>query len=152
MYFLVRLLICPFWSCIKPSSLVIVRALRWKYGRVYSSPRQKCITRNWALVPSPPSWGLMAKTTEIIRSKWLSLRMHVTSLTCYFDAFDEEMVVYLTIWTMSDIENPSKVSFAVVYLECVSGGRKNIEMLWSYGLSFLCGIQLFFVDRDWQKE
>ena len=46
--------------------------------------------------PSPPSWILTAKTAAIRRSNPLSLFMYVTSLTCDFGAFDEEMVVSLT--------------------------------------------------------
>ena len=47
--------------------------------------------------PSPPSWGLMAKTSEIKRSKPLSLFIYAMSLTCDVGDFDEEMVLYLTI-------------------------------------------------------
>ena len=47
--------------------------------------------------PSLPTWGLMKKTTEIIRSKPLPLFIYVMSFTFDFGAFDEDMVVSLTI-------------------------------------------------------
>ena len=43
--------------------------------------------------------------------------MYVTSLTFDFGDFDDYMVVSLTILTLSDLENASKFSFAVTYLE-----------------------------------
>ena len=55
--------------------------------------------------------------------------MYVTILTYDFDVFDEDMEVSLTICTLSALGNASKFSFAVAYLECVSGGRRNLEML-----------------------
>ena len=55
--------------------------------------------------------------------------MYVTSLTCDFGAFDEEMVVSLIIWNQSDLENASKISYDVAYLECVSGGKRNLLIL-----------------------
>ena len=101
--------------------------------------------------PSTPSWGLMAKTTAIRRSKQLSLFMYVTILTYDFDVFDEDMEVSLTICTLSALENASKFSFAVAYLGCVSGGRINLDMLWCSALSFFHGGQILFVDRYYQK-
>ena len=78
--------------------------------------------------------------------------MCVTNLTCHFDAFDDEMVVSLTRWTLSALENYSEFSFAVTYLECVSGGRRNLVMSYFSDLSFLYGGQILFVERDWKKS
>ena len=72
-------------------------------------------------------------------------------LTCEFGGFDEDMVVSLTRLTLSAIENASKFSFSVEYLEYLSVGRITLEMLWCYAFSFFYGGQLFFVDIDWQK-
>ena len=76
--------------------------------------------------------------------------MYVTSLACDFGDFGEEMVVSLKK-NLSAPENVSQFSFAVEYLGCVSGGRRNLYMLWCYDLSFMYGGQLFFVDKYWQK-
>ena len=76
MYFPVRLLIFSFWSIINPNSLLIVIALRWKYGKGSTSLRQKGNTRSWALGPSYPSWGIMANKTSIKRFRCI-LIMHV---------------------------------------------------------------------------
>ena len=78
--------------------------------------------------PSTISWGLMTNTTAITRSTSLSLFMYVMSLKCYFGAFDEEMVVSLTRLTLTALENTPKFSFAVAYLECVSGGKRNLRI------------------------
>ena len=64
------------------------------------------------------------KKTNIRRSKPFLLCMYVTILTCDFGVFDDDMVVSLTRLTLSDVENASKISFSMAYLECVSGGRK----------------------------
>ena len=53
--------------------------------------------------------------------------MYVTSLTCGCVDFDDEMVVSLTRLTMSALDNSSKVSFAVAYLECVSVGLRKLS-------------------------
>ena len=127
-YFPVSLLICTVWYFTNTSSLLIERDLRWKYGRVSTSPRQKGITRSRALGPSHPIWGIMDKTNTIRISNPLSYYMWVTILTCDFGAFDDDMVVSLTIWTLSDLENASNFTFAVIYLEWVSGGRRNLVM------------------------
>ena len=71
----------------------------------------------------------MAKTTAIIRSKPLSLLISVTSFTCDFGFFDEEIVVSLTRLTLSALENASKFYFSVAYLGCMYGGRRNLDML-----------------------
>ena len=76
--------------------------------------------------PSTPSWGIMAKKKAIISSNPLSQYMYVTSLTCDFGTFDEEILVSLTRLTLSALDNASKFSFAVAYLECLYGGRRNI--------------------------
>ena len=55
--------------------------------------------------------------------------MYVTSLTCDFSDFDEEMVVSLTRGNLIALENDSKLSFVVEYLGCVSSVRRNLEML-----------------------
>ena len=94
----------------------------------------------------------MTKTTEIRRSKPMSLFMYVMSLTCDFGAFDEDIVVYLTIWTLSAIESSSLFSFSMEYLGCVSGGRRNLETFWCSALSYLYGGHLLFVDKDWRKS
>ena len=54
--------------------------------------------------------------------------MCLTSLICDFGAFGDEMVVYLTRLTLSALENASKLSFAMTYLEYVSCGRKKLVM------------------------
>ena len=54
--------------------------------------------------------------------------MFAIIFTCDVDAFNDGMVVSLTISTLSTLENSSKVSFAVTYLECVSSGRINLLM------------------------
>ena len=77
--------------------------------------------------------------------------MFVTSLTCDFGAFDDEIVVSLTTLTLSALENASKFSFAVTYFKRVSGGRINLVISQFSALSFLYGGQLLFVDRYWQK-
>ena len=123
----------------------------WKCGRVLPSPRKKVITRSWALGSSPPSWGLMSNTTAIRRSNPLSVFIHVISLTYNVGAFDEEMVIYLTIWTLSALENVSYFSFDVSNLGCVSGGRINKEILWCSDLRYFFGDQILFVDKYWQK-
>ena len=61
------------------------------------------------------------------------------SLTCYFGAFDDDMVVFLTRWTLSALENASIISFDAAYLECVSGGKRNLVMLQFSALRFLYG-------------
>ena len=63
--------------------------------------------------------------------------MYVMILTCDFGDFDEEMVVSLTRWTLSALENASNFSFSVANLGCVSGGRRNLDMLWCSDLSDL---------------
>ena len=45
-----------------------------------------------------------------------------------FGDFDNDMVLSLTILTLSTLENASKFYFAVTYLECVSGGNLNLVM------------------------
>ena len=78
--------------------------------------------------------------------------MFVTSLTCDFGAFDDEILVSLTILTISALENASKFSFAVTYFKRVSGGRINLVMSQFSALGFLYGGQILFVDRDFQNE
>ena len=151
-YLPVRLLIFTLWSCNRSTSLLIVRALRWSYRRVSTSPRRKDTTRSCYLVPSTPSWVLMAEKTTIRRSKKLSLFMYVTSLTWNFGAFDEDMVVYLIGLSLSALENSSKFSCDVAYLGCVYGGRINLEMLWCSALNLLYGGQILYVDGYWHKE
>ena len=51
------------------------------------------------------------------------------SLRCDFVDFADDMVVSLTRLTPSDLDNALKLSFAVAYLECVSGGRVNLVIL-----------------------
>ena len=55
--------------------------------------------------------------------------MCVTNLTHDFGAFDDDMMLSLTIWALSYPENASRFSFAVTYLECMSGGERNLVML-----------------------
>ena len=76
-----------------------------------------------------PSLRLMENTTEMRRLNTFSLFMYVTSLTCDFSDFDEEMVVSLTRGNLIALENDSKLSFVVEYLGCVSSVRRNLEML-----------------------
>ena len=78
--------------------------------------------------------------------------MWVINLTCDFGDFDYDMMVYLTIWIMSALDNASKFSFDMIYLELVSGGRRNLVMSSFSALRFLYGGQLLFVDRNWKKE
>ena len=64
-----RLLILPLWSWNRKTSLLIWIVMRWNCGRFSLSPRQKDITRYWAVGPSTPSLEFMVKTTAIRRSK-----------------------------------------------------------------------------------
>ena len=52
---------------------------------------------------------------------------------------------------MSALDNASKFSFDMIYLELVSGGRRNLVMSSFSALRFLYGGQLLFVDRNWKK-
>ena len=61
-------------------------------------------------------------------------------------------MISLTILTLSGLENATNVSFSVVYLECMSSGKRNLEMLRCSALIFFYGVQLFFADRDCQKS
>ena len=151
MYFPVRLLICTVYSLINTSSLLIVRALKWKYGRGFPSPRRKGITRYWDLVLSTLSWGFMNKITVIRSSNPFPYCMWVTSLTCDFGAFDDDMVVFLKIWTLSALENDSKLSFTVIYLEWVSGWRRSLVTSQFSAFSFSYSGHVLFVDRYWQN-
>ena len=63
--------------------------------------------------------------------------MYVTSLTCDFVTFDDEMVVYLTRLTLSAVENSSRFFFAVAYLKYVSGGRRNLVNWQDWSVLFL---------------
>ena len=54
--------------------------------------------------------------------------MYVTSLTCNYGVIDEEMVASLIKLTLSDLDNASNFPFAVVYVECVSCGRRDLVM------------------------
>ena len=148
-HFPVRLLIFPVLSSNRKLSLLIWRPLRWNCGIVSPSPRKKDITRSWGLSPSNPSWGLMTNTTAITRSTSLSLFMYVMSLKFYFGAFDEDMVLSLTRWNISSIENFSWFYFTVENLGYMSGGRRSLEMLWCSDLSDLYGGQLLFVGEYW---
>ena len=65
--------------------------------------------------------------------------MYVTILTYYFGAFDEDMVLYLTILTLIDLYNASYFSFAVKNLGCVFGGSIKEDMLICSYLSDLYG-------------
>ena len=96
-------------------------------------------------------WGIMSKKTAIIRSKPFLLFRYVMILTHDFGDFYEGMVISLTIWTLSVLENASTFSFAVPYLESLSRGRKSLDMLWCSALILLCSGHLLFVDRDWKK-
>ena len=51
--------------------------------------------------------------------------MYVMILTFDFDAFDEKMMLYLTRWTLSDINNASQFYFSVENLGCVSAGIRK---------------------------
>ena len=123
MYFSVIFFIFPFLSLINNSSLMISRYMRWKSSRDYPSPRRKGITRYWYFCPSLPSWGLMEKTTAIIISNVYPYWMLVTSLTCDVCGFDDYMVLSLTRWTLSALENA--LFFLLlwyIYNKCLMGG------------------------------
>ena len=151
MYFPVRLLIWPDRSVINTSLLLIAMSLRRKYGRCYPSSRQMGITRSWDFGPNPLRWGIMLKTIAIRISNPLSWCMWVKSFTFDFGAFDDEMAVYLTRWTLSSLENSSKFSFAVMYFELLSCWRRNLVMSCCSALSLLYDVQILFVDRGWYK-
>ena len=151
MNFPFKLLICPVLSCNRKISLLIWIYLRWNRGMVSHPPRRKYIERSWALVPSTPSWGITEKTIEMRRSNKLSLFMYVMSLTCNFGDFDEYMVLSLTRWTLSAIDNASYLYFAVANLGCVSGGSINLDIFWCSALSDLYEGQILFVGKYLQK-
>ena len=50
------------------------------------------------------------------------------SLTYKFGVFDEEMVLYLTILTLSALDNASYFYSALGNLVCMSGGRRKEYM------------------------
>ena len=139
MYLHVRLLIFPVLYYNRKSVLLIWRGMRWNYIRVSPSPRRNEITRSWDLGPILLSWGIIIKTTEIIRWKPLSLFMHVMSLPWNFGDIYEDMLLSLTRLTMSALEYDSWLYFAVVNLGFVSGGRRSLEMVWCYDLGDLYG-------------
>ena len=126
-YLPVRLLICPVWSLINTSLFLITRALRWKYGICYPSPRQKDITRSWSLGPIPPSWGLTEKTTLIRRSKYTVI-VHVSNESdtwCWcFWCWDGG--IFNKMNSECSWEYFKFVSIALMYLEWVSSGRINL--------------------------
>ena len=71
--------------------------------------------------------------------------MYVISLTCYFCAFDEGMVLSLTILNMRVLDNASSFSFAKANLGSVSGGRRKYDMLWCFALRYSYYGQIFFL-------
>ena len=113
--FPVRLLIFFVWYWNRKVSPLIWRALRWDCGSFSPSSRPKEITRFWDSGTSPPSW---VNTTTIRRSNPLSLFVYVLSLTCDFGDFYEEMVVSLTRWTLSDLDNTSFLFFCGAFRMC----------------------------------
>ena len=78
--------------------------------------------------------------------------MYVMSLACNFGDFDEDLVLSLTRWTLSDINNASYFYSGVENLGCVSDGRRNLQMLWCSDLIYLYGGQILFVDKYCKKE
>ena len=69
-------------------------------------------------------------------------------LTYYFGAFDEEMVLSLTRWTMSALENASYFYFAMKFLGYLADGMRKEEMWWCYDMRDLYGNQLLFFYKD----